>query len=201
MKYTLNTYGWSSEFVGKSLTKEQTEQIENLKKARGVENLWEIRFDIDDEMDFDMWDGDLLHVNKILNNETASFELVDENREVVLNFGIEDIKFVDEDIDSYDVFPSENVDVLFSIDESKGGMFSYEIESDVVPTIEDFNYSQTTIDTPEGDWDIIDNIFYLAYIFINDSYSLYWICSSLGTNEFLGSYCYYKFSKCYSCCR
>ena len=53
MKYTLNTYGWSSEFVGKSLTKEQTEQIENLKKARGVENLWEIRFDIDDEMDLD----------------------------------------------------------------------------------------------------------------------------------------------------
>ena len=160
MKYTLNTYGWSSEFVGKSLTKEQTEQIENLKKSRGVENLWEIRFDINDEMDFDMWDGDLLHVNKILNNETASFELVDENREVVLNFGIEDIKFVDEDIDSYDVFPSENVDVLFSIDESKGGMFSYEIESDVVPTIEDFNYSQTTIDTPEGYWDIIDNIFF-----------------------------------------
>ena len=160
MKYTLNTYGWSSEFVGKSLTKEQTEQIENLKKSRGVENLWEIRFDIDDEMDFDMWDGDLLHVNKIMNNETASFELVDENREVVLDFGIEDIKFVDEDIDSYDVFPSENVDVLFSIDESKGGMFSYEIESDVVPTIEDFNYSQTTIDTPEGYWDIIDNIFF-----------------------------------------
>ena len=160
MKYTLNTYGWSSEFVGKSLTKEQTEQIENLKKSRGVENLWEIRFDIDDEMDFDMWDGDLLHVNKILNNETASFELVDENRKVVLDFGIEDIKFVDEDIDSYDVFPSENVDVLFSIDESKGGMFSYEIESDVVPTIEDFNYSKTTIDTPEGYWDIIDNIFF-----------------------------------------
>ena len=55
MKYTLNTYGWSSEFVGKSLTKDQTEQIENLKKARGVENLWEIRFDIDDEMDFDIF--------------------------------------------------------------------------------------------------------------------------------------------------
>ena len=95
-----------------------------------------------------------------MNNETANFELVDENRVVVLEFGIEDIKFVDEDIDSYDVFPSENVDVLFSIDESKGGMFSYEIESDVVPTIEDFNYSQTTIDTPEGYWDIIDNIFF-----------------------------------------
>jgi hypothetical protein len=50
--------------------------------------------------------------------------------------------------------------VLFSIDESKGGMFSYEIESDVVPTIDDFKYSQTTIDTPEGIWEIIDDIFF-----------------------------------------
>ena len=160
MKYTLNTYGWSSEFVGKSLTKDQTEQIENLKKSRGVENLWEIRFDIDDELDFDMWDGDLLHVNKIMNNDTASFELVDENGEVVLDFGIEDITLGDDYTSSYEVFPSHDVDVLFSIDESKGGMFSYEIESDVVPTIEDFKYSQTTIDTPEGIWEIIDDIFF-----------------------------------------
>jgi hypothetical protein len=39
-------------------------------------------------------------------------------------------------------------------------MFLYEIESDVVPTIQDFNYSKTTIDTPEGYWEIIDDIFF-----------------------------------------
>ena len=50
MKYTLNTYGWSGEFIGKSLTKEQTNQIESLKEDRQVDELWEIRFDIDDEI-------------------------------------------------------------------------------------------------------------------------------------------------------
>ena len=30
MNYTLNVYGWSAEFIGKTITKEQTQQIEDL---------------------------------------------------------------------------------------------------------------------------------------------------------------------------
>ena len=86
MKYTLNTYGWSGEFIGKSLTKEQTKQIELLKEDREVDELWEIRFDIDNEMDFDIWDGDLLHINKPLNNGTLNFEVIDSHGDVVLTF-------------------------------------------------------------------------------------------------------------------
>ena len=103
MKYTLNTYGWSGEFIGKSLTKEQTEQIEKLKEDRGVEELWEIRFDLDDEMDFDIWDGDLLHINKPLDNDTVRFEVIDANGDVVLNFVIDDVEPLDIDVDSYDI--------------------------------------------------------------------------------------------------
>lgn len=160
MKYTLNTYGWSGEFIGKSLTKEQTKQIELLKEDREVDELWEIRFDIDDEMDFDIWDGDLLHITKPLNNGTLSFEVIDSNGDIVLTFNVEDIQIHGEDVDSYDIFPTENHDVFFTLDENKGGIYSYDFESDTTPTVEDFNYTQTTIDTPTGFWDIINDILF-----------------------------------------
>jgi len=160
MKYTLNTYGWSGEFIGKSLSKNETEQIEKLKEDRGVEELWEIRFDIDDEMEFDIWDGDLVHINRPFNNGTVHFELIDANGDVVLKFDIDEVIPSDVELTSYDVFPTKTEDVFFTVDENKGGIFSYDFESDVVPEIVDFTYTQNVIDTPEGFWEIIDGIQY-----------------------------------------
>ena len=37
-------------------------------------------------------------------------------------------------------------------------------------------------------------------ILLNDSYSFYWLCITLGSNVFLGSYCYYITSFSYSSC-
>jgi hypothetical protein len=160
MKYTLNTYGWSGEFIGKTLSKEQTKQIELLKEDRGVDELWEIRFDIDDEMDFDIWDGDILHLNKPLDNGITHFELMDEKGEIILTFDIEDIKIYGEDHEPYEIYPTESNDVFFTLDENKGGIHTYEFESGEVPSIEDFNYTRTTIDTPDGFWEIVDGILF-----------------------------------------
>jgi hypothetical protein len=160
MKYTLNTYGWSGEFIGKSLTKEQTEQIEKLKEDRGVPELWKIRFNLDDEMDFDIWDGDLLHINKPLDNDTVRFEVVDANGDVVLNFVIDNVEPLDIDVDSYDIHSFEDSDVFFTLDENKGGICSYDFESAEVPTIKDFGFTRTTVDTPVGFWEVIDNFFF-----------------------------------------
>ena len=163
MKYTLNTYGWGGEFIGKTLTKEQTKQIDILKEDRKVDNLNEIRFELEDEMNFDIWDGDLLHINGSFDNSTLNFEIIDENGEIVVTFNVDEIKSFDVNkvpVKSYNMSPTENHNVFFSIDEYKGGIYSYDFESDTLPTIGDFNYTQTFIDTPDGFWDIIDNIIY-----------------------------------------
>ena len=47
-KYTLNSYGWSMEAIGKSLTNEEVLKTEELIKEKGSEFIWEVRFDIDD---------------------------------------------------------------------------------------------------------------------------------------------------------
>jgi hypothetical protein len=61
-KYKLNCYGWSLEAIGKSLTDEQVKKIEDLMKKAGYEELWEVRHDLDELLDIDIWDGDLFHV-------------------------------------------------------------------------------------------------------------------------------------------
>lgn len=166
MFYKLKTYGWSAEFIGKKLTNEQVEQIEQLKEEKGYDELWEVRFDLD-ELDVDIYDGDLFHVNKALDNNTMLLVLEDENGNVVLEFNIEDINHIssiNEDWDdniSYTAYPTEEGENIFvTVDENKGGIFEFEIESDEVPTIEDFTYCHGSVDFPDGDWDYIDRIFF-----------------------------------------
>jgi hypothetical protein len=167
MKYTVNTYGWSGEFVAKKLTKEQLEKVDSLLEERDTTNVADIRFDLEDELGIDMLDGDIFQTVRGLNNNTMLFQVRDEDGELVLEFGIEDIKNVlDENDDmygdmvSYEVTPTEDYSVYLSVDEFKGGIFSYEFESDVTPKVEDFKYVTGSVDTPDGDWDIIEGIYY-----------------------------------------
>lgn len=167
-KYKLNSYGWSMEAIGKSLTNEEVLKTEELIKEKGSEFIWEVRFDIDDLFEMDIWDGDLFHISKAFDNNTAYFVIEDEEGKEVLNFEIKDFAELDEgyydnnEFLEYDAFGNleENKNVYVSIDENKGGMFLMEFESEEVPTEKDFTYTTGSIVTPEGDWDFIDKIFF-----------------------------------------
>lgn len=156
MKYTLHVYGWEGEFVCKSISPEDTKIIDDLKDSIDGDYS-EIRWDIDSHIEgFDMYDGDLLHTSNPLNNGTCHFQLFDENNEIVLEFNIEDITQSDEDFE-YDIKTSENHNVYFSVDESKGGIYSYEIESDSKIYPFDFTWKEGLIFLPSGEfWSIID---------------------------------------------
>lgn len=167
-KYKLNSYGWSMEAIGKSLTNEEVLKTEELIKEKGSEFIWEVRFDIDDLFEMDIWDGDLFHISKAFDNNTAYFVIEDEEGKDVLNFEIKDFAELDEgyydnnEFLEYDAFGNleENKNVYVSIDENKGGMFLMEFESEEIPTEKDFTYTTGSIVTPEGDWDFIDKIFF-----------------------------------------
>lgn len=167
MKYTLNTYGWSGEFIAKRFTPEQVEKVNELLKERDTTDISDIRFDLEDVLDVDMLDGDVFQTLRALNNGTLSFQVEDDEGNVVLEFGIEDIKNVLDDNDdmydemvSYEVNPDGDHSVYLSVDEYKGGVFSYEFESDETPKVEDFKYITGSVDTPDGDWEIIDGIYH-----------------------------------------
>ena len=167
-KYKLNCYGWSLEAIGKSLTDEQVKKIEDLMKKAGYEELWEVRYDLDKLLDIDIWDGELFHISKSFDNGTMYFTVEDDMEKEVLSFDIDETGDLDEnyyeenEYVGYDAYTKENEprNVYLSVDENKGGLYYMEFETDEVPTAKDFTYSTGSIDTPNGDWDFIDKIFY-----------------------------------------
>ena len=167
-KYKLNCYGWSLEAIGKSLTDEQVKKIEDLMKKAGYEELWEVRYDLEELLDIDIWDGELFHVSKAFDNGTMYFTVEDDMEKQVLSFDIDQTGELDEnyyeenDYVGYDSFPNETEprNVYLSVDENKGGLYYMDFESEEIPKAEDFTYTTGSIETPNGDWDFIDKIFY-----------------------------------------
>jgi len=171
MEYTLKGYGWSMEAVGKAITDEQIEIIKKKLEEEGNPELWTIRHDFDELLGIDIWDGDLFHISKPLDNGTARFELVGTDDKVIFEFGIEDVSSIYAIMDNYDEIygleeqdaypkPSGPKHVYLSIDESKGGLMSWVFESDEEPKIEDFHFSTGCVATPKGDWDYLDKVFF-----------------------------------------
>ena len=184
-KYTLNTYGWSFEAVCKSLTDEQVQIIKDKMEEEGFSELHEIRFDLDELLDLDFWDGDVFHKTEAFDNGTMHFELLDEEENKVLEFGIDETADLYETIEDYDekyeyreynAFPQKEgpTNVYLSIDENKGGIFTLSFESDEVPKATDFTYSTGSIGTPEGDWDFINQIFFKGQPLTIDDYLDNW---------------------------
>lgn len=176
MNYTLEMYGWEIEATGHSLTDEQVKSIQGLMETNGVDELWEVRHDIEIEgIVDDLYNPDLYHTSRALDNNGLWFSLKDENGEEVLSFEPSDMEDIYEMLgDSADDIPYEgylaipgegknkNIDnILTIIDESKGGIAEFEkFESDEVPTAKDFCLQHGDIGTPDGDWDFISKVFY-----------------------------------------
>ena len=79
-KYKLNVYGWEVEALGHSLTNEQVERIQELMEENGYDELWECRFDLEDEgIIEDLYNPNLFHISKALDNGATWFRVYDEN--------------------------------------------------------------------------------------------------------------------------
>ncbi len=176
MRYKLEMYGWEVEATGHSLTDEQVKSIQDLMETNGLDELWEVRHDIEIEgIVDDLYNPDLYHVSRGLDNSGLWFSLRDDNDKEVLRFEPSDMSDIYETLgDSADDIPYEGylaipgegdkskVDNILSIfDENKGGICEYEMfESDEVPTAKDFCVQNGDIGTPDGDWDFISKVFY-----------------------------------------
>lgn len=166
MKYTLNCYGWSGEFIAKEVTDEQLTKIKALMEENDTEDISDVRWGLQENEILDIWSGDIFHMTKPLQTGDMLFQLEDEDGNIVLEFNVTETQSVEdviEDFDDYNVYDlitDENRHIYFSVDENKGGIFQFEIESDTIPTAEDFAISAGNIETPESEWDFIDGIYF-----------------------------------------
>ena len=159
------------EAIGKSLTDEQVSKIKEFMNENGYENLWEARFELDQLLDIDIWDGELFHLSKAFDNGVMNFVIEDEEGKEVLKFDIQDVESLDNVIDDYythngfeeySALPNQDGpnNILLMIDENKGGLYYMNFESDDIPTPHDFTFTNGCIVTPEGDCDYIDKILF-----------------------------------------
>jgi hypothetical protein len=171
MRYTLKIYGWEMDAVGKSLTNEQVSEIKQLMEENGYDELWEARYDLENDLGIDIWDGDLFRVSKAFDNGTITFVLHNEEGKEILQFEPDEMMDLDELIEDYyekngfeiyNAIPNEDGsnNVYLSVDENKGGLYGMTFESDEVPTPKDFTYTVGNIETPDGDWDFISKILF-----------------------------------------
>ena len=173
-KYRLELYGWEVEAVGHSLTDKQVEGIQSLMKEKEYGELWEARWDIEENEELglnDWWSPDLFHETSPLDNSALYCYLYEDDVEIA-KWQFHDIPSswevlgddkADELNSIHCAMPEyiEGVDnVLCSFDENKGCLQEYEFESDTIPTPKDFYYTNGCIETNDGDWDIIDKLFF-----------------------------------------
>lgn len=164
MKYKINCYGWSAEFIAKTITNEQLLKIKELMEENGTDDVSEIRFDLDSIVD--IYSGDIFHFTKPLDTSDMMFQVLDENDTILSEFNFKEIGSIYdiiEDFDDYqyyDLIPQENRNIYLSIDEDKGGIYSFEIESDTLPVASDFACVTGNIEAPDLEWDFIDSVYF-----------------------------------------
>jgi len=175
MKYRVEFYGWEMDAQRYSLDDMQVEQVRDLMEENGVDELWEVRSELED-IGIDVWDeGDLFHISKPFYNDTFWGKVFDEDGNEVLEIDYKDLgdmyDHIGDDDDIEELYPYENYialpeflddtdNVLLIVDENKGGLFECSFESDETPKSSDFSLMGGTIETPEGDWDFISRVFF-----------------------------------------
>lgn len=168
-KYKLILSGWELEASAHSITKEEYLEIISCKE----ENDYNTYHDMLDELetileDYFRWDGNIFTIScPFLYENDTYFSVLDENDVEVLSFKLCDInhdseKFEEVEREEYDADPETcgHDYILFASDSNKGQIYGCEFESDEIPKIEDFDYLDNYINTPEGEIDILEEVYF-----------------------------------------
>lgn len=168
-KYKLIISGWELEASAHSITQDEYEEILSSKEENGYETFHDMMDELEYILeDYFRWDGNIFSVSfPFLYENDTYFSVLDENGGKVLSFKLVDInhdseKFESVEREEYDSDPETcgHDYVIFARDSSKGQIYCCEFESDEVPKIEDFDYLDNYINTPEGEMEILEEIYF-----------------------------------------
>ncbi len=164
--YTIELYGWTLEAKAKSINLDQVEQINNLKIKFGAEEFSEIKFDIEDTIVSD-GNWDIVQLSKPFWYLDKTIFVVKDNQDIEVNrFELSNVihheEFgTSETGEGYVIIPGEEFEhILFSVDELKGGICAYQIESNEIPQVTDFSVLDGYIEGPDLEWEFIDSLYY-----------------------------------------
>ncbi len=174
-KYKLLVNGFGMEASAHNLTSEEVEIILNAKEEGNHEELNEMYSMIPDLIEnYDHYDTNWWVASRPYVNDRLMFVLIDENGNVIWEKGWEELTDVYDLQDKYgeipnleevgqviDAYPHEgHENILCVIEDVKGTICDYYIESDEVPKFEDFGFTAQSLESPIFDYEVMDKMFY-----------------------------------------
>ena len=90
MKYTLETHGWTVDASCHSLTDEQVSKIQEIMTENGYDELWEMRNEIEENLDINIFEPNMFQVSKGIHNNSLYFYVKDEEGNVKTKMIYED---------------------------------------------------------------------------------------------------------------
>ncbi len=167
-KYKLRVHGWELNASAQSLTNDQVENLREYQEENGHDELSEMAWEIETVVDgYEPFSTNMWVIDVPMDNDRLSFILENENGQEVTTFKLDDMTDhyeIEEDYDgkNYNGYPEEGGDenILLFLEENKGVVYGFNIESEETPTSKDFSYIRGSIETPDGDWDFVDKVFF-----------------------------------------
>lgn len=173
--YKLLVRGFGMESSAHNLTSDEVQKLRNEKEMNGYDEFGEMYSDLPDLLEgYDHYDTNWWVTSRPYVNDRLMFTLMDENEKVVWEKKWEEIsniydlqdklgeisgsEEVSQLIDAYPHTGHENI--LCLIEDVKGTLCNYYIESDEEPKAEDFAFTSQSLESPEFDYEVMDKMFY-----------------------------------------
>ena len=174
-KYKLLVNGFGMEASAHNLTSEEVEIILNAKDEGNHEELSEMYSMIPDLIEnYDHYDTNWWVASRPYVNDRLMFVLTDEDGNVIWEKGWQELSDIYDLQDKYgevpnleevgqviDAYPHKgHENILCLIEDVKGTLCNYHIESDEVPKFEDFGFTSQSLESPIFDYEVMDKMFY-----------------------------------------
>jgi hypothetical protein len=169
-KFKLTVSGWSINASAHNVSNEIVDKINQHKFEMDVEDLTDLMGDLEEIVPgYSMFSTNMWVLERPTISEKVFLQILDEDLKLVEKFElsqIDDVMDTDDDteleIEYFSIIPNgvDTQNVLYVQEDNKGLICSFDLLSDDVPEIEDFTFSTSYIETPEGDLEILDRIFW-----------------------------------------
>ena len=167
-KYQLKVYGWELNASAHSLTNQEVQVVKEYQEDNRYDDLSEVAWELESIIEgYEPFSTNMWVITKPFYSDKLTFTITDENGEEVTEFSLNDItnhSEIDEDYEgeNYQGYPLENKNenILLFLEENKGLVCEFNFESEETPTSKDFSYLVGSVETPDGDWDLIDKMFF-----------------------------------------
>lgn len=167
--YVLVITGWETNASGHKLTNEEVDIIETYKEENGVDDLSEVNYELEEILEnYYPFDTNMWVIDKPAVNDRLHFLLFESDNmdKPILEFGYNDLgdhSNYEEDFESKILnghpIKDKEENILLWIEENKGWVCDFTFESEEEPKPSDFTVKEGFIETPDGDWDFIDEVY------------------------------------------